>query len=87
MRKRNINPFSNIFGLVEEFNYKLNLYSLVDMFLDTMTVYHMEHVYNSVIDNCKFLDSCNDLLPYLEACYIKMKSPVINACLKLWLFK
>ena len=48
------------FRSCEEFNYKLNLYSLADIFSDTRTVDHMEQVYNSVIDNCKILDTCNN---------------------------
>ena len=81
------------FRSCEEFNYKLNLYSLADIFLDARTVDHMEHVYNGVIDNCKILDSCNNwaILQYLEVYYIKSKSSVINdglkASKKLQLFK
>ena len=44
----------------EDFNYKLNLYSLAHTFSDARTVNHMEYVYNKVIENCKILDSCND---------------------------
>ena len=54
------------------------------MFSDTRTVDLMEHVYNSVIDNCNILDSCNNwaILQYREACYLKAKSPEINVGLK-----
>ena len=43
-----------------------------------------KHVYNSVINNCKTLDSCNNwaILQYLKAYYIKTKSPVISVNLK-----
>ena len=77
MGKRKINPCSNIFGLVKSLITNLN--SLADIFLDTRTVDHMEHVYNSVNGNCKILDSCNNwaIMQYLEAYYIKTKSPVI----------
>ena len=39
----------------EEFNHRLTLCSLADIFSDTRTTDHTEHVYNSVIDNCKQL--------------------------------
>ena len=63
------------FQSCEEFNCKLNLYSLTYIFSDTRTVDPMELVYNSVIDNCKILDSCNNcaILQYLAAYYIKTK--------------
>ena len=72
------------FRSCEGFNYKLNLYSFADIFSDTRRLDHMEHVYNSVIDNCKVLDTCNNwaILQHLEAYCIKMKSPVINVSLK-----
>ena len=44
------------FRYCKEFNYRLNLYSLADIFSDTKKADQMEHVYNSVIDNCKVLD-------------------------------
>ena len=72
------------FRSCEGFNYKLNLYSLADVFLDTRTVDHVEHVYNSVTENYKISDSCNNraIIQYLEAYYIKTKSSVINVGLK-----
>ena len=75
---------SQHFRSCQKFNYKLNLYSLADIFSDTSTVDHIEHVYNSVIDNCKILWSCNNwaILQYLEAYHIKMKTPMINVGLK-----
>ena len=68
------------FRSCEQFNYKLNLYSLADISSDTKTVDHTEHVYNNVIDNYKILNSCNNLamLQYLEVFYIKTKSSVIK---------
>ena len=77
-------PTLHNFWSCEEFNYKLSFYSLADIFSDTRTVDHMEYVYNSVIDNCKVLDSCNNwaILQYLEAYYIKTESPEINVGLK-----
>ena len=68
------------FGPYEEFNYKLNFYSLADIFSDTRTV---EQVYNSV-DNREILESCKNwtILQYLEAYHIKTKSPIINVGLK-----
>ena len=82
--KKENQPMFQHFQSCEEFNYKLNLYSLADIFSDTRTVDHIEHVYNSVIDNCKILESCNNwtILQYLEAYYIKTKSPMINVGLK-----
>ena len=77
----------------EAFHYKLNLFSMADLFSDYQTVDHLEHVYNSVIDNCKILDSCTNwaILQYLEAYHIKMKSSKINVGLtaskELQLFK
>ena len=64
----------------EEFNQKLNLYGLVDIFLDNRTVDQM----NSVVKNCKISNSCNNwtILKDLEIYYIKMKLPVINLGLK-----
>ena len=58
-----------LFWSCEKFNCKLNLYSLADVFSATSAVDHIEHVYNSVIDNCKILESCNNwaILQYLEA--------------------
>ena len=41
------------FESCEKFNDKLNLYSLADIFSDTSTVDHIEHVCNSVVDNYK----------------------------------
>ena len=35
------------------FQHFPNLYSLADISSDTRTVDHIEHVYNSAIDNCK----------------------------------
>ena len=66
------------FRSCEKFNYKLNLYSLSDIFLDNSAVDHIEHVYSSVIDNCKILESCNNwaILQYLEAYQIKTKPPM-----------
>ena len=57
------------FRSCEEFNYKLNLYSLADIFSDTRTV-----------NFSKILESCNNwtILQYLEAYYIKTNSPMIN---------
>ena len=72
------------FRSCEEFNHKLNIYSLADIFSDTWTVDHIEHVYNSVIENYNILDSCNNwpILQYLEVYYMKTKSPMINLSLK-----
>ena len=80
MGRRKINPWSNNFWSRKKFNYKLNLYGLADIFSDTSTIDHIEHVYNSVIDNCKILESCNNwaILQYLEAYHIKTKSHIIN---------
>ena len=44
----------------EEFNYRLNLYILADIFSDTRTVDHMGHLYDSVVDSCKVLTSCKN---------------------------
>ena len=68
----------------EEFNYRLNLHSLAEILSDSGKIDHMEHVYDSVIDNCKVLDSCNNwaILQYLEAYYVKTESPEINVGLK-----
>ena len=68
------------FGPCEDFNYKLNLYSLVGIFSDTRTV---EQVYNSV-GNREILESCKNwtILQYLEAYHIKRKLPIINVGLK-----
>ena len=57
------------------------------MFQHSSTVDHIEHVYNSAIDNFKILESCNNLailriLQYLEAYHRKTKSPIINVGLK-----
>ena len=46
--KKEDQPMFQHFLSGEEFNYKLNLYSLADTFSDTRTVDHIEHVYNSV---------------------------------------
>ena len=43
MGKRKIDPFSNIFQFCEEFNYKLNFYSLADFLSDNGTVDYLEH--------------------------------------------
>ena len=43
--KKEDQPRFHHFRSCEEFNYKLNLYSLTDIFSDTSTVDHMEHVY------------------------------------------
>ena len=65
-------------------NLKLNLHNLTDILSDTRTVDHMEHAFNSAIDNCKILDPCNNwaILQYLVAYYIHMKLPEINVGLK-----
>ena len=67
--KKEDQPMFQHFRSCEEFNYKLNLYSLADIFSHTKTVDHIEHVYNSVMDNCKILESCHNwaMLQYLEA--------------------
>ena len=46
--------------------------------------YVINCVINSVIDNCKILEPCNNwaILQYLEAYLIKMKSAMINVGLK-----
>ena len=82
--KKEDQPMFQHFWSCEEFNCKLNLYSLADVFSDTGTVGHIEHVYNSAIDNCKILESCNNwtILQYLEAYYIKTKSSIINVGIK-----
>ena len=83
--KKEDQPMFQHFRSCEEFNYKLNLYSLnLYSFSDTRTIDHIEYVYNSVIDNCKILESCNNwaILHYLEAYYIKTKLPMINFGLK-----
>ena len=82
--KKEDQPMFQHFWSCEEFNCKLNLYSLANIFSDTGTVDHIEHVYNSVIDNCKILESCNNwtILQYLEAYYIKTKSSIINVGIK-----
>ena len=51
------------FWSFEELNCKLNLDSSADIFSDTTTVDHMEHVYNGVIGNCRILEqiNCNKL--------------------------
>ena len=41
------------FRSCEELNYKLNIYSLADIFSDNRTVDHMANIYNSVTENCK----------------------------------
>ena len=41
------------FRSCEELNYKLNIYSLADIFSDNGTVDHMANIYNSVTENCK----------------------------------
>ena len=66
--KKEDQPMFQHFCSCEVFNYKLNLYSSADIFSDTRMVDHMERVYDSVIDNCKILDSCNNwaILQYLE---------------------
>ena len=82
--KKEDQPMLQHFWSCEQFNYKLNLYSLADIFSDTSTADHIEHVYNSVIENCKILESCNNwaILQYLEACHIKTKSPMIKVSFK-----
>ena len=72
------------FESCEKFNDKLNLYSLADIFSDTSTVDHIEHVCNSVVDNYKIWESCNNwaMLKYLEAYHIKTKSLMISVGLK-----
>ena len=72
------------FRSCEKFYSKLNLYSQADIFSDTSTVDQIEHVYNSVTDNCKILESCNNwaILQYLEAYHIKTKSPMIDVVWK-----
>ena len=59
-RKKEDQPMFQHFRSCEEFNYELDLYSLADIFSDSRTVDHMEHVYNSANGNCKILDSCNN---------------------------
>ena len=78
--KKEDQPMFQTFGPCEDFNYKLNLYSLAGIFSDTRTV---EQVYNSV-DNREILESCKNwtILQYLEAYHIKAKSPIINVGLK-----
>lgn len=68
------------FASYEEFNYKLNNYSLADVFSGNETVDHLKHVFTIVIDNCKIVGSCNKWtkLQYLEANCIKNQSPKIN---------
>ena len=68
----------------QKLNYKLNLYSLADIFTDTSTIDHIEHVSNSAINNCKILKSCNNwaIWQYLEAYHIKTKSSMINVDVK-----
>ena len=82
--KKEDQPMVQHFRSCEKFNYKLNLYRLTDVFSDTSTLDHIEHVYNSVIDNCKILESCNNwaTLQYLEAYHIKTKSSMINVSVK-----
>ena len=68
----------------QKLNYKLNLYSVADIFTDTSTIDHIEHVYNSAINNCKILKSCSNwaIWQYLEAYHIKTKSSMINVDVK-----
>ena len=84
MGKRKDQPMFQYFWSCEKFDYKLNLHSLAEIFSDTSTVDHIEHVYNNVIDSCKILESCNNwaILQYLEAYHIKTKSTMINVGLK-----
>ena len=49
--KKEDQPMFQHFQSCEEINYKLNFYSLADISSDTRTVDHIEHVYNSAIDN------------------------------------
>ena len=60
----------------EKFSYTLNVYLLADIFSGTSTVDHIEHVYNSVTENCKILESCNNwvILQYLESITLKRNS-------------
>ena len=82
--KKEDQPMFQDFRSCEEFKYKLNLYSFADISSDIRTVDDMEHVYNSVIDNCKILESWTSwtILQYIEVYYIKTKSPLINVGLK-----
>ena len=60
----------------EKFNYTLNVYLLADIFSDTNTVDHIEHVYNSVTENCKILESCKNwvILQYLKPITLKQNN-------------
>ena len=72
--KKEDRPMFQHFRSCEEFNYKLNLYSLnLHSFSDTRTIDHIEYVYNSV----KILESCNNwaILHYLEA-YLLYKNEI-----------
>ena len=78
--KKEGQPMFQHFRSCEKFNYKLNPNSLADIFSDSSAVDHVEHVYNSVIDNCKILESCKNwrIMQYPEAYHIKTKSPMTN---------
>ena len=52
--KKEDQPMFQHFRSCEEFNYKLNLCSLGDIFSDTRTVDHREHVCNSVLTIASF---------------------------------
>ena len=68
--------------MFQHFRFSLQLSRF--FFSETRTVDHIEHVYNSVIDNYRILDSCNNwaIVQHLESYHIKTKLAMVNVGVK-----
>ena len=73
----------NIAFITQDFGSHLRK-PLTDLFLDTGTTYHLEHICNCAVGNCIVLDLWNNwaIPQYLKSYQIRMRSVLINFSLQ-----